>query len=162
MPNEFETDPFGGPAAGDITFEIPDGEASVSEFAPPSGSWPSTVLDIVSEKMDKKNPKTGELFDQWVLSFSIQAEGNTYKLRKYLYLTPAAMWNVTDTFRALGVPKGNKKKSDIIGRQCMCVVHRGPSDYHSGEIRSKITKCEPLEVTGPGALSTDPSDDLAF
>lgn len=166
MPNEFEPDPFGGPAAGDITFDtpvIPDDEKSFSEYAVPAGRWPSTVLDIEKGKSKKLNPETNELYDKIVISFSISADGRAYKLRLYMTLTPAAAWKGSETFVALGFEgRKNIPRSEIIGSKCMCVIHRGPDDYANGEIRSKITKCEPMEVTGPGALSTDPSDQLPF
>lgn len=139
------TNPFGDPGSdsGDDDFEVDMGEEGGAPV--PAGIYQIRVVDVETGVSKAGNP-------MWTWTWAITGDENGKEtecegkeLKLWTALTPAAMWKLAETVKALGIPiTDNKikcKKADIVGKSCKAVVEE--SEYN-GRPTSSLSKCLPL------------------
>jgi hypothetical protein len=142
--------PFGKSKKDDeFAFDIPDDADSGTRGARiPEGEYRGKCVSIIKDKSKAGNP-------MYVWSFVItkgRQAGRDFPL--YTVLTPEAMWKLSETLLALGVPaeagtSGVFQKSDVIGVYCVLVIE---DDEFENRPRSKLTRILP-DPRGAGRRS---------
>lgn len=139
------SNPYGSPTDDDdddFSAEF-DGDETATVAA---GTYTARVVDVVKGDSKAGNP-------MWTWTFAVtgnekgkKSDFDGKELKLWTALTPAAMWKLSETVQALGIPvEDNKikcKKGDLVGKSCLIEVQE---DEYNGRPSAKINKCLPLK-----------------
>ena len=131
-------------------FEVDLTNVQDSSFAIPDGTYKAKCIDITQDVSKSGNP-------MFVWEFEITEgdyRGRTFK--SWTAVTPAAMWKVAETVRALGVGQTGQvvkfKKGDVINKLCGIVMEQ---DEYNGKPTSRITRV--ISVEEMSATNSNPT-----
>lgn len=136
-PGGSPTDPFGGSAAGgfEFTLDIPLNADNPSWFIP-AGAHAAKLLDVESKTSKSGNPML-------VWTYVVTAgESAGKEIKNFTVMSPAAMWKVTETIKALGVSYEPGKqlrfsREQVINTEVVLVISE---EVYNEQKRSKIDK----------------------